>query len=114
MAYEIMVMEMPEESVLQVKGIGSDTVSEDFVFGSSNEAHLAFSDGTMLFICFDSETFCWKISLIRSGVLSVTIHSYNDEEKEIHSLLTGSDRVVVDGDLTWYVFGYAVIIHPNN
>ena len=87
------------DDLVEVEG----AIDEEFNPPSYDDARagtfLAFSDGTLLKIKYDG---CWRIRPVFHGTAKYEKREATDEDKDY------SDRVTLDGDLRWVVYGTAM------
>jgi hypothetical protein len=77
--------------------VGGD-LDEEYSVSEDDPAYLAFSDGTVLQVIYTLTGF-WHVDRLRIGTASYEKVDATDADNDY------SDRVTLDGDLTWVVIG---------
>lgn len=84
---------------ISVRGASDDLIeiegdlSEEIYYDEDGQNHLAFSDGTVLNICYDG---CWRINIVIPGTAEVEKQFAEGEDSENYS-----DRIYLKGDIDW-------------
>lgn len=83
------------DDLIEVEGL----ISQEFSATLEDDAlnYLGFSDGTVLSVQYTGGF--WRVHRVAVGTASYTKTEATNEERDY------SDRVVLDGDITWCVFG---------
>ncbi len=78
----------------------SGDIYEEFGYSGDKAGDLlAFSDGTLLRICFG---LVWRITVVRAGAAGLTIVAAPEDDEDNYS-----DVATLTGDITWVVQGAA-------